>query len=190
MVEGIGADRVVDYTKEDFTRGGERYDVLLDNVGNRSLSECRRVLHPRGVYIASFGHPEKLWLGPFRRVLWMTLLSPFVSHKLVVLNTRRTREALLDLIERKGVKVLILRQICALSPEKKAKKLFEVSVDNAVCLGENCGCNRLCTRVFKCPGLIWDEDAQAAHIDEVICSGCGVCADICPSGAILRKEAA
>lgn len=51
MVRSLGADRVVDYTKEDFTASAERYDVILDNVGNRSLSEFRRVLKPEGKYI-------------------------------------------------------------------------------------------------------------------------------------------
>jgi indolepyruvate ferredoxin oxidoreductase alpha subunit len=65
-----------------------------------------------------------------------------------------------------------------------------MSVNRHVCLGGNCGCNRLCTRIFKCPGLIWDKEQNAARIDEVICAGCGVCASICPSCAIQRKETA
>jgi indolepyruvate ferredoxin oxidoreductase alpha subunit len=102
-----------------------------------------------------------------------------------------TRKTLLELLNRgDGLKVLILRQICALSPEKKAKKRYEVLVREAVCIGENCGCNRLCTRIFKCPGLIWDKAKGVARIDEVICTGCGVCASICPGGAIERKEVA
>ncbi len=100
-----------------------------------------------------------------------------------------TEATLLELLDQEGVKVLVLRQICALSPEKKAHKAFEMSLDQEVCLGENCGCNRLCTRVFRCPGLIWDAKRGAAVIDEVICTGCGVCAAICPSGAITKKEA-
>src|ERR1700747_360835 len=51
LVQSLGADHVIDYTKEDFTKGSERYDVLIDNVGNRSLSECRRVLQPNGIYV-------------------------------------------------------------------------------------------------------------------------------------------
>jgi indolepyruvate ferredoxin oxidoreductase alpha subunit len=102
-----------------------------------------------------------------------------------------TQATLLDLLQdKKGVKVLVLRQICALSPEKKGKKLYEMTLDQEICVGENCGCNRLCTRIFRCPGLVWDHDKKAAKIDEVICTGCGVCASICPSGAIQRKEAA
>src|SRR4029453_3456921 len=51
LVKSLGADHVIDYTKEDFTKGAERYDVMLDNVGNRSLSECRQVLTPNGKYV-------------------------------------------------------------------------------------------------------------------------------------------
>ena len=97
-----------------------------------------------------------------------------------------TQQTLFDLLGRKGLNVLILKQICALSPEKKAGKAFEMTVDVQVCVGENCGCNRLCTRIFKCPGIIWDTVNSVARIDEVICAGCGVCASICPSGAITR----
>jgi indolepyruvate ferredoxin oxidoreductase alpha subunit len=85
---------------------------------------------------------------------------------------------------------LVLKQICALSPEKKGKKMYDVAIDQEICLGENCGCNRLCTRVFKCPGFIWDKERGVSTIDEVICAGCGVCVSICPAGAITKKEAA
>jgi indolepyruvate ferredoxin oxidoreductase alpha subunit len=106
-------------------------------------------------------------------------------------DLQHTEQTLFELLEdRRGVKVLVLKQICALSPEKKAKKLYEVEIDEAICLGENCGCNRLCTRVFKCPGLIWDHHKAVSSIDEVICAGCGVCASICPAGAISKKEVA
>ena len=85
---------------------------------------------------------------------------------------------------------MILRQACALSPEKKGKRLFDMAVDEAACLAEDCGCNRLCTRIFGCPGLIWDPETKKTRIDEVICVGCGVCASICPTGAISKKEVA
>jgi len=105
-------------------------------------------------------------------------------------DIEETRRTLLDMMDERGVKVLVLRQICALSPEKKGWKRFEVTVNREMCIGKNCGCNRLCTRIFKCPGLIWDGESNAARIDEVICAGCGVCASVCPSGAIERKEVA
>ncbi len=101
-----------------------------------------------------------------------------------------TRKKLLALLDKGGVSVFILKQSCALGPDKKGRKLFDVSVDETVCAGENCGCNKLCTRVFKCPGLKWDPKNKTARIDDVICSGCGVCASICPSGAIRKKETA
>ena len=103
----------------------------------------------------------------------------------------KTHDTLLRLLdEGRGVRVLVLRQICALSPEKKGKRLYEMAIDGALCLGQDCGCNRLCTRIFQCPSLFWDADGGVARIDEVTCSGCGVCASICPSGAISRSEAA
>ena len=99
-----------------------------------------------------------------------------------------TRETLFELLEQNGLKVLVLKQICALSPQKKAHKKFEMFVDAQLCIGENCGCNQLCTRIFKCPGLTWNAENRVSQIDEVICSGCGVCASICPGGAIRKKE--
>ena len=103
-----------------------------------------------------------------------------------------TREILLNLLDDDGggVRVLILRQACALSPGKKGKRLYDMAIDEEKCLAEECGCNRLCTRVFGCPGLIWDPETKKTRIDEVICVGCGVCASICPTGAISKKEVA
>jgi indolepyruvate ferredoxin oxidoreductase alpha subunit len=100
-----------------------------------------------------------------------------------------TRRAVNRLLEQGGVRVLVLRQSCALSPEKRAKKAFRMRVDETICLGEACGCGRFCTRVFRCPGLLWDKAAGKARIDEVICAGCGVCSFICPQGAIAKEVA-
>lgn len=106
-------------------------------------------------------------------------------------DLEETQKTLNELIEDKaGLKVLILRQICALSPEKKAGKKYDVTIDDEICLGENCGCNKVCTRIFRCPGLVWDKEKMVTRVDDVICTGCGVCADICPEGAIKRKEVA
>jgi NADPH:quinone reductase-like Zn-dependent oxidoreductase len=81
LVRSIGADRVVDYTREDFTRSAERYDVIIDNVGNHSLSDLRRVLKPDGRYVM-VGGPSGRWIDPFPRVLRMLLLSPFASQEM------------------------------------------------------------------------------------------------------------
>jgi NADPH:quinone reductase-like Zn-dependent oxidoreductase len=99
MVRSIGADRVIDYTREDFVRGGERYDLILDNVGNRSPSECRRVLQPKGTYVASFGRPERRWLGPAPELLTMSVMAPFVSQKMVTWVTSPNEDDLLALSE-------------------------------------------------------------------------------------------
>jgi indolepyruvate ferredoxin oxidoreductase alpha subunit len=63
-----------------------------------------------------------------------------------------------------------------------------MQVNSERCLGEACGCNRYCSRVFRCPGLIWDEKSGRAQIDEVICVGCGVCTQVCPQQAIEKEE--
>ena len=106
-------------------------------------------------------------------------------------NLEETRKTLNRLIkDEKGVRVLIMKQICALSPQKRGKRLYNVSVEENRCLGEKCGCNRLCTRIFRCPGLGWDPTKGKAAVDDVICAGCGVCALICPAGAIQRQEVA
>src|SRR5207248_8873386 len=71
MVRSLGADHVIDYTKEDFTKGAEHYDAILDNVPNHSLSECRRVLTPEGKYvmIGGGGPNDNRWIGPFGRII-------------------------------------------------------------------------------------------------------------------------
>ena len=103
----------------------------------------------------------------------------------------KTQQQLFDLMEiKEGVKVLIMRQACALSPDKKHTRMFEMKVDETACRGESCGCNRLCTRIFRCPGLVWDKESGISKIDDAICAGCGVCANICPVGAIEKKEVA
>ena len=104
-------------------------------------------------------------------------------------DLEKTQDTLMELFQDKeGAKVLVLKQSCSLSPEKKGKKKYDMSVDETVCIGENCGCNRLCTRIFRCPGLVWDSEKGVSRIDEVICTGCGVCESICPSGAIKKVE--
>lgn len=94
-----------------------------------------------------------------------------------------------ELLQKKGTKILILRQECALVRARKAPPRFKVVIDPNRCIGEECGCNQLCTRVFRCPGLNWDTSLKKARIDEAICAGCGVCAAICPSQAIMTEEA-
>lgn len=103
-------------------------------------------------------------------------------------DMRQTTEIMLRLLKEGGKpRVLILRRECALTRARREKPAYKIRIDGERCRGENCGCNRFCVRVFKCPGLAWDRDAGRARVDEAICAGCGVCADICPHSAISRE---
>jgi NADPH:quinone reductase-like Zn-dependent oxidoreductase len=84
LVRSLGADKVIDYTKEDFAAGADRYDLILDNVGNRTLAEFRRVLTPNGRYvqIGGGGPHAGSWIGPLGRVLGAVVESRFVSQSM------------------------------------------------------------------------------------------------------------
>ena len=104
-------------------------------------------------------------------------------------NMNAAAKTIYRLIQQKGSpRVLILRRKCALVQGKEGGFPFKMKVDEALCLGEDCGCNRYCTRIFRCPGLVWDEKKKKAGIDEVICVGCGVCENICIRNAIRKTE--
>jgi NADPH:quinone reductase-like Zn-dependent oxidoreductase len=83
MVKSIGADHVIDYTKEDFTQGSLRYDLIIDNVGNHSLSEYRQVLTPNGALVMVGGPSDNSWLGPMTTSVKAYFVAPFVSQKLI-----------------------------------------------------------------------------------------------------------
>jgi len=92
MARSIGADHVIDYTQEDFTQGGPRYDVIMDNVASHSLSDTRRALTPQGVHVPSSGHAGMGWIiaAGLTAVFVRQQGSPFVaattSQELVALN--------------------------------------------------------------------------------------------------------
>ena len=81
LVKSLGADQAIDYTKEDFTKGGDRYDLIVDMVGNHSLREYRRVLTPKGRYVM-VGGPSGKWLAPLDRVASMWMYSLFVDQEM------------------------------------------------------------------------------------------------------------
>ena len=82
LVRSIGADHVIDYTKEDFTRSAKRYDVILDMAGTHSLSASRRALTPRGTYVV-VGAPSGRWIAGPDRFIKALVLSLFVSQRMV-----------------------------------------------------------------------------------------------------------
>ena len=106
LVRSLGADHVIEYTREDFTRGGRRFDLILDNVGNHTLADCRRALTARGALVLVGGggvsDSEGRWIGPLARSLKAALLSPFVSQKLglfVASSNQGDLVVLMDLME-------------------------------------------------------------------------------------------
>ena len=101
-------------------------------------------------------------------------------------NLPETQRILEKMIHEKGTQVLILRQNCALASKRKMN--YRMIVDSEYCQGKEGGCVRFCTHQFCCPGLVWDQDTKTARIDEVLCTGCGICEHICPAGAIRKVD--
>jgi NADPH:quinone reductase-like Zn-dependent oxidoreductase len=94
LVEGLGADRVIDSSAEDFTRDGQTYDVVLDAVGKSSFGRCRRLLRPRGIYLSTD-------LGPLSQNPFLALLTPLFGRRKVMfpIPGRADRELAGDLRE-------------------------------------------------------------------------------------------
>lgn len=114
LVRSLGADHVIDYTQEDFAESGQQYDLIVDNVGNRSLSDYRRVLKSKGTYvlIGGGGPDNGKWLGPLATMLKVLVVSPFVSQDLTTLmaSIRQDDLRLLgELIESNQVRPVIDR---------------------------------------------------------------------------------
>jgi NADPH:quinone reductase-like Zn-dependent oxidoreductase len=79
MVRSLGADRVVDYTRDDFSAGKERYDVVFDNVGNHDITDLADVMNPKGIIVIVGGSKEGAFLGPIKRVAWSKIVANFID---------------------------------------------------------------------------------------------------------------
>lgn len=99
-------------------------------------------------------------------------------------QVEETEQILRRLLKKPGMNVLIMRQPCATLMSKQQRRPVRVYVDQDKCLGDGCGCDKYCSRVWGCPGNTWDFQKNKAFIDPVTCVGCGVCAKLCPGGAI------
>src|SRR5256886_10716110 len=130
LVRSIGADHVIDYTKEDFTKGDQRYDVIFDNVNNHSFSDRRRVLTPNGICVlAGIGgaglHPGML--GRVVGILKTDLLSRFVRQKFVTYVTKLDKEdlKLLSDLMQTGKVTPVIDRTYKLSETAEAMRYFE-----------------------------------------------------------------
>ena len=113
LVRSIGADHVIDYTGEDVTTGTQRYDLVLDCVGNRSLSAWRRVMTAKGTFVAVGVRPGGRWLGPVPYLLKLLASSRFGRQKVAFFIARVTAEDLTilkELVEAKKVTPVIDRR--------------------------------------------------------------------------------
>jgi NADPH:quinone reductase-like Zn-dependent oxidoreductase len=91
LVRSLGADHVIDYTQQDFAAGTERYDIILDNVANRSLSDLRHVLKPAGALVI-VGGAKGDWVGPLVPPLKAAILQPFVDQKMGMFIAKLTHD--------------------------------------------------------------------------------------------------
>jgi indolepyruvate ferredoxin oxidoreductase alpha subunit len=162
-----------------------RSDFTLVVYDNSTTAMTGFQPHP-GVGMTAMGDPGKTI--PIEDVcrafgVRVEICDPFELEK--------TTQVLLDVLrdEGHGPRVIIMRHECELQRARREMRPYEMAVNPDKCLGEDCGCDRLCVRIFRCPGLRWEEQTGKSEIDEVICSGCGLCTDICPQGAIDKKAA-
>ncbi|MFD5013955.1 NAD(P)-dependent alcohol dehydrogenase [Streptomyces chartreusis] len=131
MVRSLGADRIIDYTQEDFTRGEARYDVVLDLVGNHSLGEFRRVLNPVGTLVLSGGgvYEGGSVVGPMGLFIKRRLVAPFArNHRLLEIAARQSTanlEALRELAE-SGKIAPVVERTYPLSEAAEAIRYLEV----------------------------------------------------------------
>jgi NADPH:quinone reductase-like Zn-dependent oxidoreductase len=112
-IRALGADHVVDYTREDFTRSGQRYDLMLDVAGGRSWRECRRVLKPDSTFVLIGGPKTNRLIGPLAHILRIRLAALRASQKIIFFIANINREDLMfmnELMEAGKVTSLIDQQ--------------------------------------------------------------------------------
>lgn len=117
MVRSIGADLMIDYTAADFASGSQRYDVIIDNIGNRSLAECRKTLTRKGVYVIVGGPDKGNVLGPVTQLVAAKLTFLFATQKAAPLLAKHNHKDLLTLSEliTSGKVTPVIDRTCTLS---------------------------------------------------------------------------
>jgi NADPH:quinone reductase-like Zn-dependent oxidoreductase len=127
MVGSIGASHVVDYTREDFTKSGQRYDVIFDLGANHRLSDLRRALTDRGTWLLVGAVTKGGWLRPLTQIVKGVALSPFASQKVLIVSGRATRESLTGISEflESGKVVPVIDRVYPLSEVREAMRRVE-----------------------------------------------------------------
>jgi NADPH:quinone reductase-like Zn-dependent oxidoreductase len=130
MVRSIGADHVIDYSREDFANNGHRYDVVFDLVGNRSLRHLRRAVTPDGTLVLSGGGVSDggSFLGPITLMFKALLLSRFVKQRILALTAKPSRADLAELRElaESGELVPVIDRTYSLSDAAEAIRYLEL----------------------------------------------------------------
>lgn len=154
--------------------------VILDNAGTAMTGFQP---HPGTDRDASGNVRPEINLEKFCEGLGLhvTVVDPY--------DVDATKKAFLKVLGAKGkTRVIISRRECALIRANMQRgPIAKMHIDPEKCLGDTCGCNRYCTRVFKCPGLVWDKKEKKSKIDEAVCTGCTVCISVCPQSAIVGE---
>ena len=101
-------------------------------------------------------------------------------------DLEKAKEKVYEFLQEDGVKVIVFRRVCATFEKKRIKgeQRPNARVDQERCLGEQCGCDRFCSRVISCPAIQYDKAKEKAYIEEDLCNGCGLCGQLCPREAI------
>jgi len=158
--------------------GSQYLCIILDN---ETTAMTGHQPHP-GSHVTALG--ETAYSVPLTELIKrldipVTIRDPY--------EVEETTATILNLLDQGGLQVLVLQRACALVAAKEQERR-PLLVDQERCLGDACGCDRVCSRLFSCPANVWDDATGKARIDEVICTGCGVCASVCPQGAIVSQS--
>ena len=127
LVRSIGADHVIDYTQHDFTKGDQRFDLILDCVGNHPFSECRRVLNHNGKLIAAGGKTDNWMVAPIASMVSAMFQSIFVSQRQVSILAKMNQSDLLALNELLSTRKVtpVIDRLCKLDEIPAAIRYLE-----------------------------------------------------------------
>ncbi|HZY05388.1 MAG TPA: NAD(P)-dependent alcohol dehydrogenase [Anaeromyxobacteraceae bacterium] len=126
LVRSLGADHTIDYTGQDYTQGDTRYDLIIDNIGNHSLSANRRVLTPNGRYVM-VGAPKGTWIKPMDRLVAVMIYSKFVHQEMGMMMARASKDdlALLAALMQQGKVMPVIDKTYKLSEAAEAMRHLE-----------------------------------------------------------------